>query len=106
MFSLDIWIGFNNTHTIRIPPSSVKGKNYRIDSRPGSSHNHPMRYLFAILLPPLAVLSCGKLFQFILSIILTLCFWIPGVIHAILVVSSYQADQRTRAVVKAIRSRE
>jgi uncharacterized membrane protein YqaE (UPF0057 family) len=55
-----------------------------------------MRYLFAIILPPLAVLLCGRPFLALLNVILTLCFWIPGVIHAILVVSSYEADQRAK----------
>ncbi|MFZ4779617.1 MAG: YqaE/Pmp3 family membrane protein, partial [Terrimicrobiaceae bacterium] len=32
-----------------------------------------MRYLLAIILPPLAVLLCGKPFQAVLNLILTLC---------------------------------
>ena len=43
-----------------------------------------MHYLFAILLPPVAVLLCGKPFLAILNLLLTLCFWIPGVVHACL----------------------
>ena len=62
-----------------------------------------MRYLIAILLPPLAVLLCGKPFQFFLNILLTLLFWIPGMIHAILVVNSHLADKRTERLEKAIR---
>jgi len=60
-----------------------------------------MRYLLCFL-PPLAVLSCGKLGQFILSIILTWIGYVPGVIHAILVVNAYKADQRTEKIVRAI----
>ena len=45
-----------------------------------------MMYLLAILLPPVAVLFCGKPFQAVINFILTLIFWVPGVIHAILVV--------------------
>jgi len=60
-----------------------------------------MRYLIAIILPPLAVLLCGKPFQFILNIILTLFFWIPGAIHAILVVNSYLADKRMNKIIQA-----
>ena len=37
-------------------------------------------------LPPVAVLFCGKPIQAIINFILTLIFWVPGVIHAILVV--------------------
>lgn len=62
-----------------------------------------MRYLLAILLPPVAVLICGKPFQFLINLILTFFFWLPGVIHAILVVNSYLADQRTERLERAIR---
>jgi uncharacterized membrane protein YqaE (UPF0057 family) len=61
-----------------------------------------MRYLLAIICPPLAVLFCGKPFQSLLNLLLTLCLWIPGVIHAFAVVSSHKADKRTDRVVKAI----
>lgn len=61
-----------------------------------------MRYLLAIFLPPVAVLLCGKPVQFVLNIILTLMFWVPGVVHAIFVVHSYLADKRTDRIVEAI----
>jgi uncharacterized membrane protein YqaE (UPF0057 family) len=61
-----------------------------------------MLYFLAIILPPLAVLLCGKPIQFLLNIVLTLLFWIPGMIHAILVVHSHLADKRTKQIVKAI----
>lgn len=62
-----------------------------------------MRYFLCIILPPVAVLSTGRILAFICSCILTLCFWIPGVIHAILVTSDYYEDRRTRRTVRAIR---
>lgn len=62
-----------------------------------------MRYLIAIILPPAAVLLCGKPVQFVLNILLTLLFWVPGMIHAILVVHSHLADKRTARLEKAIR---
>ncbi|MHC4636559.1 MAG: YqaE/Pmp3 family membrane protein [Planctomycetota bacterium] len=65
------------------------------------SEEFVMRYFFAIILPPLAVLLCGKPLQFILNIFLTLFFWIPGVIHAILVVNSHLADKRTDRIIRA-----
>lgn len=65
-----------------------------------------MRYLIAILLPPLAVFLCGKPFQAILNIFLTLAFWIPGMIHALFVVHSHLDDKRADRIVKAINSRE
>ena len=60
-----------------------------------------MRYFLAIILPPVAVLLCGKPIQFILNIILTILGWIPGVVHAILVVNSHLADKRTKQIIKA-----
>lgn len=62
-----------------------------------------MRYFLAIILPPLAVLLCGKPFQALLNIALTICFWLPGVIHALFVVNSHKADKRTERLEKAIR---
>lgn len=64
-----------------------------------------MRYFLAIILPPLAVLLCGKPIQFVLNIFLTLLFWIPGVIHAILVVNSHLADKRTKKIVDAMQKK-
>ena len=62
-----------------------------------------MHYLLAIILPPVAVLTAGfRPFSFILSILLTLCFWIPGIIHAILVVGERKADKRMAKQTKAI----
>lgn len=57
--------------------------------------------LLAIILPPLAVLLCGKPFQALISIPLTLAGLIPGMIHATLVVNEYKADQRTERLIKA-----
>ena len=61
-----------------------------------------MRYVIAIFLPPLAVFLCAKPFQALLNILLTLCFWVPGVIHALFVVHNHLADKRTDRIVKAI----
>ncbi len=55
-----------------------------------------MLYLLAILLPPLAVLLTGRPFQALLNVPLTLIFWIPGVLHAILVVNEHKANQRAQ----------
>ena len=61
-----------------------------------------MRYLLAILLPPLAVFLCGKPVQAIINLLLTLIFWIPGVVHALFVVHGHLADKRTERIVEAI----
>ncbi len=45
-----------------------------------------MIYILCILLPPVAVLIKGKPIQALLNLVLTLCFWVPGVIHSIIVV--------------------
>jgi uncharacterized membrane protein YqaE (UPF0057 family) len=39
----------------------------------------------------------GRIASFFLSIILTLLGWIPGVIHACLVVNDYHAEKRAAA---------
>lgn len=65
-----------------------------------------MRYLLAIILPPVAVFLCGKPIQGILNIFLTILGWIPGVIHALFVVHSHLADKRTDRIVKAIEENE
>jgi uncharacterized membrane protein YqaE (UPF0057 family) len=62
-----------------------------------------MLYLLAFLLPPLAVLLAGKPLQALLSLVLTLFGWIPGVIHALFVVNAHYADQRTDRIVKELR---
>ncbi|MCB1665859.1 MAG: YqaE/Pmp3 family membrane protein [Pseudomonadales bacterium] len=65
-----------------------------------------MRYIIAIFLPPLAVFLCGKPLQGVLNIFLTLLFWVPGVIHALLVVNGHLADKRTDRIVKAIQEKD
>jgi uncharacterized membrane protein YqaE (UPF0057 family) len=56
-----------------------------------------LRYFFCVLLPPVAVLMTGRILSFLLSILLTLAGWIPGVIHACLVVTDYHADHRAKS---------
>ena len=61
-----------------------------------------MRYLLC-LIPPLAILFSGfRPVTLILNIALTLCFYVPGVIHAVLVVNSHKADKRTEKITDAI----
>lgn len=61
-----------------------------------------MKYFFAIFLPPVAVLLCGRPFSAILNFLFTLCGWIPGTIHAVLLVQSYEANKRNERLIKAI----
>ncbi|WP_227396466.1 YqaE/Pmp3 family membrane protein [Jeotgalibacillus aurantiacus] len=51
-----------------------------------------MLYILAIFLPPLAVLFTGRFGSFLLNILLTILGYIPGLIHAVIVVR----DQRHR----------
>jgi uncharacterized membrane protein YqaE (UPF0057 family) len=62
-----------------------------------------MRYLIAILLPPLAVLLCGKPLQTLLNLVLTCFFWIPGVVHALFIVNETIADERQGRLIKEMR---
>ena len=55
-----------------------------------------LRYFFCVVFPSVAVLMTGRILSFILSILLTLLGWVPGVIHACLVVNDYQAEHRRR----------
>jgi uncharacterized membrane protein YqaE (UPF0057 family) len=64
-----------------------------------------MRYLLAVILPPVAVLICGKPIQALLNLLLTLLFWIPGLIHALFVVNGYYADKRADRVIQAIKEK-
>ena len=60
-------------------------------------------YLLAIFLPPVAVLFVGKPVQAILNFFLVFLFWVPAVIHAILVVRDYKADKRMMKQVKLMK---
>jgi len=64
-----------------------------------------MLYLLAILLPPVAVLICGRPMQAVLNLLLTLFFWLPGAVHAVLVVNDHLADKRADRIVRAMQSR-
>jgi hypothetical protein len=67
-----------------------------------------MLYLIAVLIPPLAILTCGKPFQaflngilWIIGIVLSIFvagvpLWIGCIIHALGVVHNHYADQRAR----------
>lgn len=61
-----------------------------------------MRYLFAIICPPLAVLLCGKPFSALLNLFLTCIFWIPGCIHAFAVVNSYKNEKALKRIERTI----
>jgi uncharacterized membrane protein YqaE (UPF0057 family) len=63
-----------------------------------------MRYLLAVLLPPVAVLSCGKPLQAILNLILTIAlFWVGGIVHALFVVHNFHEENRAERIIDAMR---
>ena len=62
-------------------------------------------YLLAVVLPPLAVLCCGKPVQAVLSCVLTLFGWLPGVIHAVAVVSNSHEERRHRETLAVLAGR-
>jgi uncharacterized membrane protein YqaE (UPF0057 family) len=53
-----------------------------------------MLYLLAIVCPPMAVFLCGRVFSAILTLFLCLLCFIPGVVHALMIVTEYKADKR------------
>ncbi len=77
-------------------PPSIAAATYRATGEEGFVMK-ALRYFFCVVFPPLAVLMTGRIASFFLSIILTLLGWIPGVIHACLVVNDYHAEQRAAA---------
>ncbi|HKI18191.1 MAG TPA: hypothetical protein VKA15_09935 [Isosphaeraceae bacterium] len=65
-----------------------------------------MRYLLALLLPPIGMLLCGKVFQAILCVLLmvTVIGWPVASIWALFVVHSHLADKRMDRLVRALRN--
>jgi uncharacterized membrane protein YqaE (UPF0057 family) len=63
-----------------------------------------VRYLLAILLPPVGMLSVGKSIQAVLCLLLmiTIIGWPIAAIWAVLVVNGAFADGRAKKTVKAI----
>lgn len=55
-----------------------------------------MLYFLAIVAPPLAVLLTGRKLAALLNLPLTLAGWLPGALHAVLVVNEHKAEQRAQ----------
>lgn len=64
-----------------------------------------MLYLFAVILPPIALLGAKKPFQAIFALILmiTILGWIPAAIWAVMVVNQSKAEQRQKELIEAQR---
>ena len=61
-----------------------------------------MLFFLCVVLPPLAVFLTGRMGSFLLSLLLTLLGWLPGVIHAFFVVSDYKNEKRLRAIAESL----
>lgn len=75
---------------------------YRFQGGTGCINGEGRMYLLAILLPPVAVLICGKPLQAFINLILCLILYIPGMVHAIMVVNEYKADRRAEKMGKGL----
>jgi uncharacterized membrane protein YqaE (UPF0057 family) len=66
-----------------------------------------MKYVIAILLPPLGMLLVGRIFQAILCLILmvTIIGWPLAAIWALLVVNSAETESRVRRAIEQERRR-
>lgn len=61
-----------------------------------------MRAILAVMCPPLAVLSAGSRTEAVKNAGLTLCLFVPGVVHALGVVDRYNTERRYDAVMRAM----
>ena len=62
-----------------------------------------LRFFFCVVCPPIAVALTNRFGSFLLSLLLTLLGWLPGVIHGFIVVSDYESEQRTRRISRSLR---
>lgn len=51
-------------------------------------------YLMAILFPPVAVIMCGKYWQALLNCLFVILFYVPAVVHAVLLVKEHKENER------------
>ncbi len=65
-------------------------------------------YVWSIVVPPAGLVMYGKPLQpmqLVVNLALTLCFWVPGAVHAVVLVRKRLTDKPTRRVVQAMRSK-
>ena len=60
-------------------------------------------FFLCLFVPPLAALISGGFLSCLLNLLLTSLGWIPGVIHAFMVVNNDKAEQRNQEQIAAIR---
>jgi uncharacterized membrane protein YqaE (UPF0057 family) len=61
-----------------------------------------MLYVLAIIFPPLALLFIGRPGHALLNIPLCFLAWIPGIVHAFVVLNNHYAEQRDQRMLKNI----
>lgn len=61
-----------------------------------------MRYLLAILIPPLAVLLCNRPVQAVLNFALWLACLLPGIVHGLLIVGQTIQEERQAELIAAV----
>lgn len=61
-------------------------------------------HVLALVCPPLAVRAAGRGDLLPLSILLTVLLWVPGVVHALRVMSVQESNARATHLVAALRS--
>jgi uncharacterized membrane protein YqaE (UPF0057 family) len=61
-----------------------------------------MRTLLAVVCPPAAVLLLGKPYQGVINLALTLLLYVPGVLHALSVVSHYNTQRRNETLMRLV----
>ncbi|MGB0630413.1 MAG: YqaE/Pmp3 family membrane protein [Alphaproteobacteria bacterium] len=83
-----------------------------------------MLYLVSIVVPPLGILLCGKLFQAVFNLILlvfallilvgtlglgsgvSFVFWILAIVHGLFAVHSRNQAQRDQKIIDALKNRD
>ncbi|WP_082234915.1 YqaE/Pmp3 family membrane protein [Halobacillus massiliensis] len=55
-----------------------------------------MLYILAIFLPPVAVLFTGQIGKALLNLLLTALFFVPGAIHAAIIIKGYYDKKKAR----------
>ena len=60
-----------------------------------------MLYILAVILPPLAVILAGRPQKFLTSLVLTILFWVPGIVHAWVTISRANRDRHDKKLLKA-----
>jgi ABC-type transport system involved in multi-copper enzyme maturation permease subunit/uncharacterized membrane protein YqaE (UPF0057 family) len=86
----------------------VEGRRRRRPARPFLPREGglPVRYLLAVFLPPAAVYLCRRPGQLPVSVLLTACLWVPGVVHALLLARAAAVRERADRVADAVLARE